>query len=154
MEGLAGLGAASCIVSLVDFAVRLTSNVVELARSPDGMLNAHRELGARMTVVRLLSKQIGESHSIDSSQIRSQPVDYASSIQAMARMSEDAADEVLHLIQYMKTRTSTRRLASFCGAFCIGFKSGGINAALSKLNSLQGDLHTFLLAQLRYVNIP
>lgn len=112
LEALAALGLASNILSFVDFAIKLTNDASELARSADGLLNADRDLEMYTSKIHELSQSLERQH--NSSPHSSQHV---AAVQELATLSKNTADEILQHLRCLKARDTRRWLTNLIHAF-------------------------------------
>lgn len=149
LEALAALSLASNILSFVDFAVKLTNNASELARSVDGFLATNRDLETYTSKISHLSQSLERQHA--SSPHSSQ---YVAAVQDLATLSKNTAEEILQHLRGLKARDSRRWLTNVVHAFRIWRKSGHVGPELEKLDRLQQGVQTYLLAILRFAESP
>ena len=149
LEALAALGLASNILSFVDFAIKMTNDASELARSADGLLNADRDLEIYTSKIHELSQSLERQH--DSSPHSSQHV---AAVQELATLSKITAEEILQHLRCLKAQDSRRWLTNLIHAFRMWRKSGQVDPGLAKLDRLQQGVQTHLLALLRFAESP
>jgi hypothetical protein len=151
MEAFAAIGAASAVLTFVEFGIKLVSKGKEYYESAEGVLADHAERSAVSSKLSDLTNRLSRSISSRGSGKKLTPAEAA-----LLEVTEDCqstADEFIVALDELKVSGPNRKWKSFRQALKSIWKKEGLQQIEAKLDRLRQQVVIHLLVVMKYGNL-
>jgi hypothetical protein len=150
MEAFAAIGAASAVLSFVEFGIKLVSKGKEYYESAEGVLADHAERSAISSRLSDLTNRLSRSVSSRGSGRKMSPAEAA-----LLEVTEDCqstADDFIVALEELKVSGPNRRWKSFRQALKSIWNKEGLQQIEARLDRLRQQVVIHLLVVMKYVH--